>query len=170
MATNNGLYPWQVIPSDMTYTTASGTANRVESNVSRDVQVFKRLLEAMGGEPVDVNLDTLYGRGSARVFFRYSHVYSQVDIGCAYGDHHTLEELANQCIKMKNDYQRGQVQKAYEGKDIFPASAPPPKKKEVDTALNAYRETNRHAVIAKQNSYENPLRVKLQKEVDAWLC
>jgi hypothetical protein len=159
------LYPWQVVPVDKGYTTSSTSGAHVK-NHERDVEMFRRILEALGNEPVDVHSEenALYGRSVVRVYFRHSGVYSQVDLGHAsyngYGGA-MLEDLARDCIRQKNEYQDIKLQKAYIGRDIMPQSAPsPPKaKKKAKTPTQP-----------KENSYENPLRVKLQKEVNAWLC
>ena len=130
----------------------------------------------MTNEPVDVtaDFDNLYGGTMVRVYFRHSAVYSQVDLTAARHGGQMLEEMARACVLQKNAYQHNQMQKAYSGREPVRReggqSAPPPKKRPlVDQALNAYRETNKHAVVAKPNSYDNPLRVELQKKVDAWL-
>lgn len=139
--------------------------------VERDIELFRRILESLARQSVEVNLEQNHLSGGlggrmARVYFREWGVYSMVDVHqFQYGHGEAgIEQVAKATYKMAaqhmDKYMNGRMRDAYQSMATFEpdwkkqgGASPPPQKMQEPL----------------KGSFENPLRVEFQKKVDAWL-
>jgi hypothetical protein len=141
-----GIYPWAALNSEVEH----------DKQMQYNLELFRRILESLAKEQVEIisEPDYLSGMRQCRVHFRHSQFYMMVDINLMrYGDV-PIEKLAHDCYQRMVRYRREHDRESVSG------------------AYNSMRDWTPDWNKAKKppvGSYENPLRVELQKRVDAWL-
>lgn len=179
------LYPWQMHPM------GKGASSGHDRQMEQNLELFRRILESLAKEPVDLisEPDYLSGMRQCRVHFRHSQFYMMVDTHVmSYGDV-PMERLAHDCyermVKYRRENQRSSVDEAYRSmRDWKPdwKKEPDPRATPEDHHNQTLRMAMQAGIIdnaklaqtavltkAPVGSYDNPLRVELQKRVDAWL-
>jgi hypothetical protein len=137
--------------------------------IDRDVELLRRLMEAKARQPVELMIEQGYMGRSARVYFRTWGVYMMLNVesllyGCGEAQVHQMADAAvreaEQHIKHKD---QRLVDEAYRSMASYEPdfSKPDPRSKP-----KVKKEAKPQPPVG---SYNNPLRVELQKKVDAWL-
>jgi len=166
-----GIYPWASID-------VGGKEDGKQ--MQYNLELFRRILESLAKEPVEIisEPDYLSGMRQCRVHFRYSQFYMMVDINIMrYGDV-PIEKLAHDCYERMMTYRRENnrenVNSAYNSMGGWTPDwnkTKKPDKRATPEENRKARAENNAKLSSKPpvGSYENPLRVELQKRVDAWL-
>jgi hypothetical protein len=148
--------------------------------IDRDVELLRRVMEAKARQPVEFMLEQGYMGRSARVYFRTWGVYLMLDVESlryGYGDAQ-IHQMADNAVREAERHIKHKDQRildeayrsmaSYEPDFCKPDPRNKPKEKK-NAVQKRFEEVQQQARQAPVGSYSNPLRVELQKKVDAWL-
>jgi hypothetical protein len=158
-----------------------------KGSIDRDVELFRRICEAKSKQGVELirDMDHYGGMHQTRVYFRQWGVYLMVDLDCLhYGSGEAqISQIAEHTVRMAEEHIKQKdsrlLDEAYRSMASYEpdwqhkkgATAPSQQVQlnKREAMIQQQMQSNSQGIAAPKGSINNPLRVELQKKVDAWL-